>query len=106
MLTPQTQAMISGLQQGDRQAQSILPSAFQPQGRPQPTNPWEGILNMIQQNILEVAAGVGKQGMAYNDQKERLYKFAYEIQKLNNQLTDMAIEGGSPSSSGQSSLPY
>lgn len=105
MLTPQTQAMVQGMQQGSQQAQSILPSTFQPQGRSGPSNPWEGVLNMIQSQILEVAAGVGQQGLAYNDQKERLYKFAYELQKLNNQLTDMAIDGGMKSPA-RSQLPY
>lgn len=104
-LTPQSQAMFQGMQDGQRQAQSILPSAFQPQGRGQPTNPWEGTLNMIVSQIMEVAAGVGSQGQAYREQKERLYKFAYEIQKLNNSLTDMAEEGANPKDAKTSSLP-
>lgn len=106
-LTPQGQAMIQGTQQGNQQAQSMLPSAFQTQGRAQPTNPYEGSLNLIVTQIMEVASGVGGQGQAYREQKERLYKFAYEIQKLNNQLTDMAMEGVAPQgpSSSRQSLP-
>jgi hypothetical protein len=109
MLTPQAQAMVQGMQQGNKDAQSILPSAYQPQGRAQPRNRWEGVLNMINTHLLEVAAGVGQQGQQFRDQVEKLYKLAYELKKLNNQLTDIAVEGTPPQSSQpqqQTALPF
>lgn len=109
MLTPQAQAMMQGMQSGSREAQSILPSTFQPQGRAQPTNPFEGVLNLVSNQILQVAHGVGQQGQAYRDCKEKLLKLAYEIQRVNNELTDMAIEGVGSQSLTQaqnSQLPF
>lgn len=110
MLTPQAQAMVSGTQSGQQQAQSILPSTFQPQGRPQPTNPFEGVLNLVNNQILQVTYGVGQQGQNTREVVAKLLKISYEIQKINNELTDMAIEGKTSSSSQpqpqQQQLPY
>lgn len=93
MLPPPANAMLTGMQQGDQQAQSIIPSTYQPQGKAAPQNPWEGVLSLINSQILEVASGVGKQGQAYRAQSEKLLKIAYEIKKINNQLLDIAIKG-------------
>ena len=93
MLTPQGQAMIQGTQQGNQQAQSIIPSTFQPQGRAQGKNPYQGLLDLIVEKILSVAASVGEQGEAYREQKTELLKTAYGLQKLNDKLSDIAING-------------
>ena len=95
MLTPATQAMVSGMQQGQQQASSILPSAFQPQGRAQPTNPWQGVLDSVNNQLLQVAYGVGQQGQAFREFQARLLKLAYETTKLSNELTETAAEGQS-----------
>jgi hypothetical protein len=92
-MNPQTNALMSGFQQGDQQAQSMLPNASQPMGRPQPKNILEGTLNRIASDLLAAAHIVGQQGDAYRKEKERLMKLATEVTKTNNSLTDIAQEG-------------
>jgi hypothetical protein len=89
-LTPQGQAMLQGMQQGNQQAQSIIPSTFQPQGRAQGVNPWKGFLDLICSKLLEISDQVGQQGQAYDDEKVELLKHAYTLAKLNQRLTDIA----------------
>ena len=94
MLTPSSQAMLQGMQQGDEQAQSILPSSYQPQGRAAPTNPWEGTLSMIIASVLTVAHGVGQQGDNVAKMEEsKLLKISYELGKIRDRLTKLAQDG-------------
>jgi hypothetical protein len=105
MLTPETQAMIQGIQQGQQQGQQtmqgqqpmrqagVLPSAFQTQGRPIPTNPFEGPIDFIKDKLLEIAASVGQEGDAYKEIEVSLMKKAYELADINRKLTKIAETG-------------
>jgi hypothetical protein len=83
-------AMLTGTAQGAQQAASILPNSYQPRGKAAASNPFSGSLDLLCNQLLEIAYGVQSQGDKFRECKERLYKAAYEISKINNELTDIA----------------
>lgn len=101
MIPPTTAAMLQGIQQGDQQAASILPSVSQAQGRAQPSNPWRGSLDLIRDQVLQVAAALSNQGdNVAQEEKVKLFKIVYEIERINKALDKQAQEGGT-STNGQ-----
>lgn len=95
MLPEQAQAMLSGVGQGQALSQSILPSVYQPNGGDRPRNPYEGSLDMIADQLLEVAARLREEGSKFRNQVEELYSLSFKVKKLNNNLTDIVTEGES-----------
>lgn len=96
MIPPTAAAMLQGMQQGDQQAQSIIPSSYQPQGRAKATNPWEGTIALIIGQLLQISSEVGGQGEnTAKEEKAKLMKITYELQRINNSLTKKAEEGSS-----------
>jgi hypothetical protein len=95
MITPDSQAMMQGMQQGNQQAQSMLPSATNPQGKAAARNPFEGSLTTMKQMALELAAAIGQHGDAYRPEAVKLYKMVAELEKLNVQLKNLAEQGDS-----------
>lgn len=93
MFPMQAQAMLSGADQGQREAMSALPSQFQNKGVSEPRNPFEGSLNQIAQDVLNVAALLNKQGDHYRGCVEDLYGLAFKLKKVNNDLTDIVQDG-------------
>lgn len=91
MLDPQTGAIMQGLSNGEQQAKSIIPNASQPLGRGQFVNYYEGELKRCMSSLLGVAAGISMRGGdALRGQTQKLYKMVYEIDKLNDDLNDIA----------------
>jgi hypothetical protein len=93
MLTPDSQAMMQGMTQGNQQAQSMLPSASNPQGKAAGRNPFEGTINTMKQMALEIAAAIGSQGDAYRPEAVKFYKMVAELEKVNVQLKNLAEQG-------------
>jgi hypothetical protein len=93
MMPQQAQAMMTGINQGQQQANSILPSVYQPKGKAAARNPWEGSLDIIADQLLTIASQINDQGGAYRDHTEELYALAYKVKKTNNALTKCAQEG-------------
>lgn len=85
--------MMTGINQGQQQSNSILPSVYQPKGADKARNPWEGTLDILADQILQVASAVNDQGGAYRKCTEDLYAIAYKLKKTNNELTTKAQEG-------------
>ncbi len=82
-------AMIGGLQAGNQQAQALLPSVYQPQGRAKPTNPYQGTIDLLVNQVLELAHSIKSTGGdGFRDCSEKLMKISYELTKINNQLRD------------------
>ena len=87
-------AMIGGLQAGNQQAQALLPSVYQPQGRAKPTNPYQGTIDLLVNQVLSLADSIKKTGGdSFRDCSEKLYKMSYELAKINNELRDAVQEG-------------
>jgi hypothetical protein len=93
MLPPGSQAMVQGMEQGNQQAQSMLPSAQNPMGKAAARSPFEGPINTMKQMALELASGIGQQGDAYRAEAEKFYKFVYELEKINGSLKKLAEQG-------------
>ena len=83
---------MDGLNEGQQQARSMLPSAFQPKGKAKPQNPWKGTLENCNDMILSVADQLGKQGDEFRDIKVKMMKIAFDITKANNDI-DNLFEG-------------
>jgi hypothetical protein len=93
MIPPPSQAIMQGLSQGNAQAQSILPSVYQPRGGAQPQNPWQGSLDTVADQLLSLGKSIRSQGEKFREEAEKLYKAAHDITKVNNTLTKFAQEG-------------
>lgn len=92
-LTPGANAMIQGMEQGNQQAQSMLPSASNPMGKASARSPFEGPINTMKQMALELASSIGQQGDAYRAEAEKFYKMVYELERTNGQLKKLAEQG-------------
>ena len=95
-MSPQQQAIVTGVQQGTQAGQSILPNSYQPQGKAVARNVFEGVLTNMVADMMQVAAGIGNQGDMFREEKQQMLKLAYELQKLNNRLTKLAQDGETP----------
>lgn len=86
-------SMITGFQSGNQQASALLPSVYQPQARAKPTNPFQGTIDLLINQVLSLADSVKKTGGDnFRGCSEKLYKMSYELAKINNELRD-AIQG-------------
>ena len=83
-------AMLTGFASGDRQAASILPNQFQPMGKPAAKNPFQGSIDLIIKQLLDITYEVQQQGDEHRDCVEKLYKIVFDLSKVNNELTDIA----------------
>jgi hypothetical protein len=85
--------MISGIQSGNQQAAALMPSVYQPLGRPKPRNPYQGTIDLLVNQVLELAHSVKTTGGdGFRDCSEKLLKISYELTKINNMLTEV-IQG-------------
>lgn len=92
MLTPSSDAMIQGMDQGSQQAQSMLPSPTNPMGKARSRNVFQGPITTMKQGALEMASAISAQGDAYRPIAEKFYKMVYELAKIDNELNDLAME--------------
>lgn len=99
-MSPEQQAMYQGKMDGLQAGQSMGPSAFQPKGRASNTNPFEGALSLLQDRCMELASGVGNQGDKFRDCKNKLLKIAYDLGRINSDLTDIATGEGEEDNGG------
>lgn len=83
-------AMMSGMAQGDAAARSILPNAYQPRGKAQANNPFQGTIDSIIDQILQIAYEVRGQGDANRDCVDRFYKVTFDLAKINKDLSERA----------------
>ena len=81
-------AMMRGVGQGSDQAQSIMPNSYQPQGKAQPQNPFQGSLDLIVERLLSLGHQVKQQGEKFRSEGDELYTMAAKLAKLNSSLTD------------------
>ena len=84
--------MLQGTAQGAQQAQSIMPSVYQPQGKAKPQNPWQGSLDLINLQLLDIAHQVRQQGDAYRDIAIDFQKAANDISKANAKISGLLDE--------------
>ena len=89
---------MQGISDGQSELQSVMPSAYQPKGKAYPQNPFQGTLDAIKDQLLEVASLIGKQGDEFREQEQSLIKAAFDVTKVNNQLLK-AAQGDSASES-------
>lgn len=76
---------------GQAEAQSMLPSVYQPQGKAKATNPWQGALDTVCDQLLDLAGQVKDSGGdKVREVSVVLQKCAYEIAKQNNNLSKLA----------------
>lgn len=85
-------AMLQGTANGDAQAQSILPSVYQPQAKAKPQNPWQGSLDLIVDQLLSLGNQVREQGDRHRAITVKLFKAANDIAKANEELTALLDE--------------
>ena len=83
-------SMLTGFAQGNAQAQSIMPNGYQPMGKAAAKNPFQGSIDLIVNQVLQIAFEVKQQGDEHRDCVEKLYKVVFDLNKINNELTDIA----------------
>jgi len=83
-------AMLMGIGQGAHQAQAILPNPYQPTGKAQAKNPFQGSIDLIINQILEINHQLSQQGDQFRGCTEKLFKVTFDLAKINNELTDIA----------------
>jgi hypothetical protein len=100
MLPPSAMAMMNGLSQGNSEAQSSLPSVYQPQGVSQPVNPFQGTIDQVVDQIMSLGQSINEQGQAYREIGVTFFKCAYELAKANERLNQTAEKGTEKANEG------
>src|SRR5690348_3209329 len=91
------EAMLSGAQQGNDMARSVLPSVYQPQGKAYPQNPWQGTIDLICDQLLSLGKQIKDQGEEYREEGDTVYELCTKLAKVNSRLTKLAQEGSDTS---------
>jgi hypothetical protein len=103
MLPPAANALVQGINQGNQQAQQILPNAFQPRGGQEIKSPYDGSFMWLVDSLNEYGSAISKNGDKYRALAQDLYKASSIVEKVRNKLNDLAAgntnEAGSVSGS-------